>query len=83
MKWIAKCLFGNWLVIDEESNCLVEISGNEKNAKLIATAPEMLEGLLHMQDYVTISLTLSGHTNEQIDFILRKVSPVIKKATEL
>lgn len=43
----------------------------------------MLESLIHIEDYVTRSLTLSGHTKEQIYFILRKVSPVIKKATTI
>jgi hypothetical protein len=43
--------------------------------------PSMLEALIHIEDYVTRSLTLSGHSEKEIDFILRKVRPSIKKAT--
>lgn len=51
------------------------------NAKLIACAPEMLEELIHLEDYITRSLTLSGCDAKSIDYILRNTRPLIKKAT--
>jgi hypothetical protein len=43
-KWEAKELFKNWIITDEEDNVL-KINNNEDNAKLIASAPELLEAL--------------------------------------
>ena len=44
-KWVAKNLFNNWLIVDEDTDCVLEIRDNEANAKLIASAPELLEAL--------------------------------------
>lgn len=59
-----------------------ELAENKADQKIIESAPEMLDALIHIEDYVTRSLTLSGNSEKDIDFILRKVRPVISKATE-
>lgn len=42
-EWVAKNLFNNWLIVDEDTDCVLEIRDNEHNAKLIASAPDLLE----------------------------------------
>ena len=73
---------------DCESVCILPKNGSitteklKANAKLIACAPEMLEELIHLEDYITRSLVLSGCDQKSIDYILRNTRPLIKKATE-
>ena len=39
--WEVQNLFGNWLILDTENNTIVDFKGNEENAKLAASAPEI------------------------------------------
>lgn len=51
------------------------------NFNLIAAAPDLLKELIHLEDYITRSLTLSGCDNKSIDYILRNARPLIEKLT--
>ena len=70
-KWIAKCLFNNWLIVHEESDNIIEIIENKSNAKLISCAPEMFEMLVKI------------HRITKDEDIKSQVELLVKKATEL
>ena len=70
--WTALNLHNNWLVVNEQTNNLIEIRANEANAKLIAAAPELLEALMNIEN--------DGNTIP--DTIWEMRCNAIKKATE-
>jgi len=79
-KWKARNLFDNWIISDEK-DLVLNIVDNEANAKLIASAPELLEALIQ----VTSSLEKANELLEKKGVLLindntSKAKEIINKA---
>lgn len=69
----------NFAIAKAFNNSFIQKGECEANTKLIANAPELLEQLIYLEDYVNRSLTLSGLEKKDIDFILKNPREVIEK----
>lgn len=58
-------------------NCLVDDYKQRANARLIAAAPDLLEALIAMNDYVSDPVRFSGSADD----VFNKASAAIAKAT--
>lgn len=67
--WEAQNMFNNWLIVDK-NDIIIEIRGNEANAKLIAATPDMYEALNDIMALLEL-MPLSPHVLQAISIYER------------